>query len=216
MSGRGPYLALAKETYAEQIMSQSGVDGSRAYLTDHGIAERRIVEKYGLGFVAEPLPGDERFEGMLAIPYLHGDTVVAIKYRNLSGHGPKYAQHHGQKPRLYNADAFFLADHVIGIAEGEPDSVAASERLGVPSFGCPGVDVWGKMSTVWRPIFKDFQHVMIFADGDEAGKGFAAQVAEDIGWRARIVQCPDGEDVGSMCAAGRTEELRAKCQLASQ
>jgi len=215
MSGRGPYLALAKETYAKQMRNPSVSAGAIRYLTEHGIGEYAIAERYGLGYVAEPLPGDERFTGMLAIPYLHGDSVVAIKYRNL-GSGPKYAQHHGQKSRLYNADAFFRAEHVVGIAEGEADAIAASERVGIPSFGVPGVDTWGKMSTVWRPIFKDFQHVMIFADGDEAGRGFATEVAEDLGWRARIVQCPDGEDVGSMCAAGRAEELIAKCQLASQ
>ena len=208
-------MALARDTYAEQMRNPVASAGAIAYLTEHGIGEYAIAQQYGLGYVAEPLPGDERFEGMLAIPYLHGDSPVAIKYRNLSS-GPKYAQHHGQKPRLYNANAYFRADHIIGIAEGEMDAVAASERLGIPSVGVPGVDTWGKMAEVWRPIFKDFQHVMIFADGDEAGKGFAAGVAEDLGWRARIVQCPDGEDVGSMCAKGRTEELRAKCQLASQ
>lgn len=187
-------------------------------MTEHAIGEWRIAERYQLGYVAEALPGDERFTGMLSIPYLVTSggppAVAAMKYRNLTGKGPKYNAPHGQKPRLYNTGAFFAADSIVGVAEGEIDAIVATERLGVPTFGVPGVETFSKMADIWAPIFKDFLHVIIFGDGDEAGKRLADTVAEAVGWRARVVMCPDGEDVASMVHAGRADEVRQKCQLA--
>lgn len=184
-------------------------------MTEHGVGDYVVAAKYQLGYVADPLPGDERFTGMLAIPYI-GPTFdcLAIKYRNIAGGKPKYSAPHGQKPRLFNSNAYFDSDAVVGVTEGEMDAIAATERMGIPSFGVPGVDTWTKMEQVWSPIFKDFLHVLVFAHGDEPGQRMAHEVAEAVGWRARIVQCPEGEDVASMIHAGRIEELRAKCQLA--
>jgi DNA primase len=182
--------------------------GAIAYLTEHGIGEYAIASKYRLGYVAEPLPGDERFLGTLAIPYLSRTGPVAIKFRRLGDSGPKYGQHNGQKSRLYNAPAYFDADQTIGICEGEIDAIVATERLGIPTMGIPGVDTWSKMASVWGPVFKDFRRVLVFADGDEPGKRLAGDVAESLGWRARIVQCDAGEDVASTVAAGNAEVLR--------
>lgn len=214
MSGRGKHLELATAEYARQMRNPKDAGGAIRYLTEHGIGSYEIAQRYGLGYVARPLAGDEWFKDCLAIPYYsRKGEVLDIKYRNLADHGAKCKKYPGSKNRLYNAPAYFLANATIGIAEGEADAIAASENLNIPTVGVPGVDSWGKMGRVWGPIFKDFLYVMIFADGDGPGKDFAAEVAEDIGWRARVIQCPDDEDVGSMCASGRVEELRAKCQL---
>lgn len=214
MSGRGKHLELAQQEYAMQIRDRNVSGGAIRYLTEHGIGSYEVAQRYGLGYVASPLPGDEWFENCLAIPYYsRKGEVLDLKYRNLGDHGAKCRKYPGSKNRLYNAQAYFQAGSVIGISEGEPDAIAASVNLNIPTVGVPGVDSWGKMGRVWGPIFKDFLYVMIFADGDGAGKDYAAEVAEDIGWRARVIQCPDDEDVSSMCASGRVEELRAKCQL---
>ena len=60
--------------------------GAIGYLRDHAI-DQAIAIKYELGFVAEPLPGDERFQGMLSIPYLTPAGVQAIKFRSLNASG---------------------------------------------------------------------------------------------------------------------------------
>jgi DNA primase len=160
--------------------------------------------KYMLGYVAEPLPGDERFQGMLSIPYLTPAGVRAIKFRSLSTEGAKYNQHNGQKGRLYNAPAYFEAGTEIGISEGEMDAIAASEHLNVPTLGVPGTQGW---KSAWRHVLEDFTMVYIFGDGDQPGRAFADEMAELVGWRARIIQCPEGEDVSSMAAKGREGEL---------
>lgn len=200
------YLAKASEVYAGQLhRNGNGHDPSGAirYLAEHAIQQDAAV-KYMLGFVGEPLPGDERFQGMLSIPYLTPGGCMSLKFRNLAGGRPKYTQHPGQKPRLYNAPAYFQAGMAIGIAEGEVDAIVATEALGIPTLGCPGATNW---QPYWGPLFKDYTRVFIFADGDEPGKDFALGVAERIGWRARIVQCPDGEDVASLAANNSLDRI---------
>lgn len=200
--------------YHDQLVANardSRLAGVRDYFSSHGISYTMTL-KYQLGYVVDPLPGDYRFTGMLAIPYITRHGVKALKFRRIGQQGAKYDQHVGQKHRLYNTTALQEADNIIGITEGEIDAIAATELLGLPSVGVPGANGWN--SRLWRPLFRDFQTVVIFADGDNAsnqfaGQDFAKQVAEDIGWRALIAQCPDGEDVSSMVAHGRADELKA-------
>lgn len=208
MSLREVYLARATGEYHQQMRSQKDHDGVRAYLTDHGINEWEIVAKYQIGYVAEPLPGDESFRGRLAIPYLMPKGTASIKFRRIGEHGAKYLYHPGQKHRLYNVRAYHEAEHVIGITEGEIDAIVATERLGIPTVGVPGSKGWSQNGSIWRPVFKDFRRVWVFADGDDAGTGFASEVAESIGDRARIVQCDPTMDVASQVAQGDIDKLR--------
>jgi hypothetical protein len=205
-NSRKRYLARAAEAYAGQLAElrpSSDPSGAIRYLAEHGV-DFAIAAKYQLGYVSRPIPGDERFQGMLAIPYLTPAGPRGLKFRSLSQGGGKYAKHGGEKNRLYNAPAYFAAGNVIGLSEGEMDAIAASERLGIPTLGIPGVDGWKKP---WRQVFMDFSTVFIFADGDQPGRDFAAEMCEIIGDRARTVQCPDFEDVSSMVAADRGDEL---------
>lgn len=176
-------------------------------MADHGISDWTVVEKYQIGYVAEPLEGDERFKGMLAIPYLTPNGVIAMKYRRLEGNGGKYAQPHGQKPRLYNTLAYFAADHIIGLAEGEVDAITATEYVGIPTVGIPGSDTWQAQAETWPLAFKDFRLVLVFTDGDSSGDKLGEAVGTTLGHRARIVRADDGEDVSSMVKAGTHRRL---------
>lgn len=205
---RKVYLEHASGTYARQLEQNARDDrlaGARSYLSEHGVSYA-LARKYRLGFVLDPLGGDERFTGMLSIPYLSPAGVTALKFRALSEGGTKYAKHAGEENRLYNTAAYFDAGTTIGVTEGEMDAIAATEHLGVPSLAVPGVHSWKEP---WAPLFRDFTEVIVFADGDQAGREFAYGLAESIGWRARVVRCPDDEDVSSMAAKGRADELRA-------
>lgn len=166
-----------------------------------------------LGCVAEPMTGDEQYAGCISIPYLTPNGVAALKYRSLANGGAKYNGLKGQRTRLYNPAAYFRAGEVIGITEGEIDAIAATERVGIPSVGVPGASSW---LSIWTPLFRDFQHVLLFADGDEPGRAWAARVSDEIGWRARVIQCPDGEDVSSMVASGRGEEIQKLASTSSE
>lgn len=223
MNSREKYWAKASATYHEQMTSRSNVDhlavkSGREYWTSHGIAPERhfeIVTKYRIGVVIDPLNGDEAFKGMLSIPYITRNGVKAVKYRNLTDSKPKNLVPEGQKVRLYNTNAYFDADEVVGIAEGEADSLVATEVLGIPTLGVPGSEDWKAYRRVWSPLFKNFQKVLVFTDGDpinpntglRPGEELGKAIRESLSWRARIVKCPEGEDVSSMVAAGKADEL---------
>jgi DNA primase len=208
LSSRSEYLAQASAAYHEQMRDQRDHVGVKAYLTDHDIYEWPIVAKYRLGYVADPLPGDDMFVGRLVIPYIRRDGVVSIKFRRIGDEGAKYLYHPGQKHRLYNPEAAHVAQHSIGITEGEVDAIVATERLGLPTVGVPGSKGWAQNSGIWTPIFKDFKRVIVFADGDDAGYDFASEVAESIGQRARIAKCDQAMDVASQVATGDVDRLK--------
>lgn len=168
-----------------------------------------------MGVVIDPLHGDEAFTGMLVIPYLTKHGVRSVKFRNLRDNGPKNLYHEGQKHRLYNPNAYFDADDIIGIAEGESDAICATERLEVPTVGIPGVEAWKANRRVWAPIFKNFRKVLVFTDGDpvnkntglKPGEEMGKAIRESLGWRSRIIASPEGFDVCSMVHDGREKEL---------
>lgn len=191
------------------------VHGEIGYFPEHSIT-RDICITYRLGYISQPVNGDEGLRNTIVIPYLTKAGVRAIKFRRLHGE-PKYDAPIGQQPRLYNTQAFFDADKVIGITEGEIDAVNATEYLNIPSVAIPGVTIWRSNEDIWKLLFKDFRTVFIFADGDEAGEGMAYTVATSIGHkRARVIKCPSGEDVSSMIHTGRIEDLTYACQIESE
>lgn len=212
---RKRYLERASEMYHTQLLRlrpSQDPNGAIGYLRDHGI-DFGIASHYKLGYVGDALPGDERFCGMLAIPYQSPSGTVGMKFRSLSSNGAKYAKHGGEKNRLYNTQAYFNAGTTIGLSEGEMDAIAATEHLHIPTLGVPGVEGF---KDHWKSIFKDYTTVFIFADGDKPGRDFAVEMSDMAGWRGRIVQCPDDEDVSSMVAAGRAGELLALMTTSNQ
>lgn len=184
-------------------------------MNSHGLDPRMkcrdgqwLVKKYMFGVVVNPLPGDERFEGMFAIPYLTRRGVKAIRFRNLKDDGgAKYGQAKGQPTRLYNPEALFGPHVEIGIAEGEIDAVAATEGLGLPTVGVPGATQWTAHQRIWAPLFKDFERVFILRDGDQAGGDLADAITETLKLKARVIKMPDEQDVSSMLVQGRGDEL---------
>jgi len=189
---------------------QRAFPGSPAeeYLASRGLGFPSIKEemdKFMLGYVAEPLPGHEQYQGMLAIPYLrwsreHGWAVVSIRYRCIEdhdhkGHG-KYMTVAGDRPRLYNTLALLRQSPIVAITEGEIDAMTA-QVCGIPTVGVPG-------ATSWKPYFREpflgYRDVLILADGDEPGHKFASTVARELP-NAKVVPCPPGEDVNSFVIA---------------
>lgn len=212
-------LALKAETYHDQL---KGRDNPTPLAGIEYLASRMIanyVGKYQLGVVAEPLPGDEPYKGMLVIPYLTLAGVRGLKYRCIQDHKckdhghPKYNQPHGQAQRLYNALAYFGGHDMLGVCEGEIDAITATEHLGLPTVGIPGASQWQKQGKYWSLVLKDFSTIVVFADGDPPGKQLAAVIAADAGPGSRLVICDDGEDINSMVRAGKADELKRKAGL---
>jgi hypothetical protein len=197
------YLERAARAYHEQLWTSQGSshDYVNDYLIEHAIT-RDMVAKYRLGVVAKPLDGDARFYGALVYPYCDRKGVSAIRFR-LFDSNDKIGQHSGQKSRIYHTAAFFEAEDEIGIAEGEPDTIASSEHI-LPTVGIPGVKNYKDR---WTSLFKDYTKVYIFAQGDQRGREFGEQMSDTIGWRARVINCPDREDVASLAAKGQVSLL---------
>jgi hypothetical protein len=208
--------------YARQLEYRTAAPGPLDYLARHGITDRGVMQRYALGCVMKPLPDDERFRGYISIPYLSRRDVVSIKYRcalrhdcHAVGNGhAKYGKYQGPV-KLYNTAAFFEATDIIGIAEGEVDAIAATELLGVPTIGVPGAQAWTAHSKIWQLPLKDYDRIIIFADGDEAGLSCARTIAADVGDRHRIVKCDAGEDVSSMVVKGHAERLKRMAGISS-
>ena len=211
-------LSKVAATYHVQLSDALiGRHGVSDYLASRAIDEG-IAERFELGYVADPLPGDEPYRGRLAIPYLTPAGVVAMKYRCIAEHdckqqGPhhaKYAQPTGQAQHLYNVAAYHSGLDAIGVCEGEFDAIAATTHVGIPTMGLPGASQWKANGKYWSLALADFALVVIFADGDEPGRELAKDIAMSVPEKSRIVYCPDSEDVNSMVMNGRIEELKRK------
>jgi 5S rRNA maturation endonuclease (ribonuclease M5) len=190
------------------------------YFAAHAIDDPMVWEKYQLGLVTNPAPQDRRFKGMLVIPYLTLNGVKAFKFRCMEDHdhnshvpAGKYAVPSGQAARIYNPAAYADAFNQIGVCEGEVDAIVATEAIGIPTIGIPGVEMWKGHINEWKHTLKDYDEIIVFSDGDEAGRRMARQIQEDLGTRALIAQCDGGEDLSSMVAKGHADIIREKAGL---
>lgn len=200
------FLERATATY------QATVADAADYLTGRGITGQVAVAAR-LGVVTDPLPGHEAYRGRLAIPYITATgTIADIRFRCAHDHDckalghAKYLSQPGHSPRLYNTAIWDSIGNIIAITEGELDALILTHRVGISAVGVSGVKAW---KTAYRKAFEDFEEVLVFGDGDDAGRDWAGVVCNDLE-NATAVHLPDGEDVTSVfMRAGATELLAA-------
>lgn len=197
------YLWEATSRYRESLPGSPAAE----YLASRGIP---VATPFGLGFVAETLPGHEMYRGCLAIPYMRwsqwrGWSVATIRFRRLDDGKPKYMTMPGDKPRLYNTPALTRYSKDIAITEGEIDAITA-ELAGVPTVGVPGAQMW---KPHFRELFLGYRNVNILADGDEAGMEFAKSVAKTLP-NARIIPMPPDSDVNDLVLREGKEALLSR------
>lgn len=168
-----------------------------SYLESRGL-DQDAVTGYRLGLVADPDPMHEAYRGRLSIPYITPTGVVTMRFRCLEDHDcraekcPKYTQPSGEETHLYNVQALHDADTVVGISEGELDAEIAT-LCGLSTVGIPGATNW---KSHWYRLFDDFERVLVFGDGDTAGRSFASKLVHTIpGAEAKVM--PEGMDVTS-------------------
>lgn len=196
-------MSRAVDSYALDVTDALG------WLEARGITVESAAT-YRLGVVREPIPGHERYEGMLCIPYLdaHGN-VTQVRFRCLQDHNCKEERHGkyestpGSDLRLWNIKAFTTSDDVLHVAEGEFDAMIL-QQLGFNAVGCPGATTWRSRHTVGA---KGFNAVYIWGDGDKAGRDqFNASLYQALP-NSRIVPVPDGHDITSMFLEGGEEAV---------
>jgi DNA primase len=198
-----------KEFLHEAAMRyRDDLPGSRGgeYLDNRGIT-RSIAHHYGLGYVANPLPGHDKYRGMVSIPYLRfppnagpDGIVVSMRFRCIMDHDHelhgKYNSVPGDPPHLYNTEVISGSDRQesigdqIAVTEGEFDAIIATES-GVPAVGVPGVQTW---KPAWREALLGYTTVWILADGDGPGMNFANTLGSKLR-NSKIIPMPQGMDV---------------------
>lgn len=202
-----PQRESLKESVSRYHTSLSG-SPAEEYLAQRGL-NLSDVKRFRLGYVKDPFPEHSGYEGKLAIPYLrwhprHGWGVVDIRFRTITGDGPKYQSMPGSRPRMYNTLALMGGGGVeVGIAEGEIDAITLT-LAGMPTVGVPGASSW---QPHWSAMFDGYERVHVFTDGDDAGDKLSRQLAKLVG-SARVVRFPDGEDANSVFQEGGAEALQ--------
>lgn len=189
METRGSALDLnqAAAAYAEQLPQVLW------YLEKRGISED-LARRFELGFVGSPMMGDESYEGRLAIPYRTPAGVIDIRFRRVDDRPDrKYLSRDGATSHLYNVEGLHSARSLVAITEGELDCITLS-GLGIPAVGAPGAESWQKH---WGRLFDGFQRILVFADGDEAGRSLSGQLAKSL---RNVIKMPvpEGYDVNKL------------------
>lgn len=184
-----------------------------SYLEQRGI-DQALASTHRLGVVSVPVVGHEMFEGRLCIPYLTKAGVVNLKFRCMGEHDCKDQGHAKylvgtDHTNIYNVGAFFQDSPVIAITEGEIDAIILDGIVGIPAVGVPGVQNW---KSHYERCFMDYEHVYVFADGDDAGKEFGKRVSSLIDGTT-IVTMPHGTDVNTIYLSEGAEGLRKRAGL---
>lgn len=174
------------------------------YLDERGIS-LDLAGNEILGYVDDPIPGQEQYTGRLSIPYVTRAGVVNLKFRAIGEtSAPKYLNLSGFETNIYGVESFFQAHEYICVTEGEIDRLSLLQA-DLPAVGLPGVKSW---KPFYRRCFDDFPVIYVFCDGDEPGRDFGSFLAREI--KARPIHLPDGEDCNSMLRKEGPEYLRGK------
>lgn len=191
-------LEMSTELYSRSLFRVEDYLESRGLSPEFASGER-------LGYVEDPLPGQEQFRGRLSIPYVTRAGVVNLKFRRLEEDGsPKYLNLPGFETNLYHVESLFAGSEYICITEGEIDALSLIS-CNIPAVGVPGVKAW---KSYYRRCFEDFPVIFGFCDGDEPGRDFGSFLAREV--KARPIHLPEGSDVNSMLVERGAEWLKSK------
>ena len=201
-----------KLTYSQKKHLQEAVEkyNQNLSLAEDYLLQRGLTLKDGnrylLGVVTDPLPGHELYKDRLVIPYITRTGIVDIRFRSMDGTEPKYLGLPGASTHLFNVSALFRADDWIAVCEGEIDTITLDSKVGFPTIGVPGANNWKKH---YYKLLADFEKIVIFADGDQAGQDFARQLAKELG-TVTIISMPEGEDVNSIYVQKGADYFKSK------
>lgn len=181
------------------------------YLLGRGVTGE-IAQHALLGYCQDPLPGHDQYVGRIVIPYLTPNGVVDLRFRAIDNSNPKYLSLPGHKPRLYNTVCLANDPPMVGITEGEFDALVATHVVGVPSVAVPGAQAWS--SRRHSRVFRGYERVLVFADGDDPGRQLANQIARDVP-QAIVVDLGDGLDLNEVYLTSGVDSIRKKAGLAT-
>ena len=182
---------------------------SAAFLAEEWFDARGVSEEsrntFRLGLCEDPIPGHEQYEGMICIPYLDSiGRVLKVRFRRLSGDGPKYMDLPHEHSRMFNTKAILNADRELHATEGEIDAIIL-EQLGYHAVALPGATQWQKHHP---KMLAGFERIYAWGDPDSAGAEFNERILTSMR-QAQAVKL--NEDVNDLfLSAGAEGVHRAK------
>lgn len=191
-----PLSESQREALEEATASyQEAVTGDAArWLVARGI-DRATAATFRLGVVGDPMPGHERFRGMLAIPYLdRAGAPLQLRFRCFQDHEHrdffhgKYNSVAGDPVRIFNVRAVHEAKDVISVTEGEFDAMIL-EKIGLRAVAVPGANLWRPH---FRRVLAGFSRIHVWGDPDEAGADFTNKVTRSLR-QAKGMRLRDGD-----------------------
>jgi len=192
-------LAKATENYERNL------DEVAPYLESRGITKETAL-MFRLGFVKNPETGHEPYIGKLAIPYLTPSGVIDIRFRSLNADsGPKYLSRPGASTHIFNVAALNTDSDVLVICEGEIDTMIATQ-VGFAAVGLPGANNWKPFYT---RVLADWEKIMLFCDGDNAGKEMAKTITRELD-NVFPIFMPENCDVNDVFLAEGAEGLHKR------
>ena len=114
-----------------------------------------------------------------------------MRFRKVTGDGPKYWSILGEISRPYNVVALKMGDPVY-VTEGELDAEVGTQ-IGLTTIGFPGAHLW---KPVFARLFR-FRRVFVLQDGDDAGEQFGETLCKDIPG-AKPIDMGVGRDLNSI------------------
>jgi DNA primase len=163
------------------------IDCTHPYLAERGVTEE-IAKHFGVGF----FPGKGSMKNRIVIPIHNREgELIAYAGRSTDGSEPRYKFPAGfhKSLELYNLHRV-RGETSIVLVEGFFDC------LKVTQAGFPCVALMGSMmSKTQEELLRDFGHVIVMLDGDEAGRGAAEGITDRlqrIVFRVTIIALSDG------------------------
>lgn len=176
------------ETNKPLTFTLQKIDHRHPYLSERGITEA-TAQEFGIGF----FPGKGSMHGRIVIP-IHNATgeLVAYAGRSIDGSEPRYKFPAG----FHKSRELFNLHRVVG----EPSVVLVEgffDCMKVAQAGFPCVALMGStMSAAQEKYLADhFGLVVLMLDGDDAGRGATAEIAERLQrsvFQVKTVELDDG------------------------
>ncbi len=164
----------AGETESNKPLSFSlqNIDHSHPYLTERGVTEE-TAKPFGVGF----FPGKGSMHDRIVIPVHNREgELVAYAGRSIDGSEPRYKFPAGFHKSLELFNLHRVKGEVsVVLVEGFFDCMKVTQA------GFPCVALMGStMSKRQEDLLREFAHVVVMLDGDEAGRGAAIEIADRL------------------------------------
>lgn len=190
-------VGQAAETYQGALWGDEGAE-VLSYLREERALSDESIGAFGLGVVAEPVAGHEKYAGRIAIPYWDLTGPVKLRFRAAPWQETKakYLDMAGNKPCMYNITAIAKGGSEITITEGEIDCITANQ-MGLNSVALSGAQAWQKH---YRNLLAGFSLVRVLCDNDDSGVGveMGERIKAELPYtHVQLLLAPEGHDVNS-------------------